>query len=415
MIANGDVQKAEFVLNWCADIVQNPTRKPGVAIVLRGREGTGKSVLGGILRRLLGARNVVVNADKDRLLGRFNSALASKILIQAEESSSQVTSRTADALKHLITGQTLEIEIKFGRNFEINSPHRLLITSNHVQVIQASSEARRFVVCDVSDARRGDADYFDHLYAVADGRDETTARAFMRYLQERDLSNFQPWAAQQRFLGDKALVDQKALTLSPPLAWLREVLEAVDGERAPSENTSWHEGKPGGGKWMPRFSRSVAIGAFRDWTMAAKPYGASAYTGSEQRFWSEITRVIRGVSPRSRTPTATDMWPSRSTTPAPASVATCREKPMTSLTANMAIGAAAPAGRASDAAVHQTAISSALRQLRQLRQVYLFKCSGALGGTSNDGKYGGPSLLLALLSACLRQFAQGRQGNLRNE
>ena len=155
VVAGGDQQKAEFILNWCADVLQNPTRKPGVALVLRGPEGTGKSVLGAVLRRLLGERNVVVNADKDRLLGRFNSALAGKILIQAEESFFAGDSRTADALKHLITGQTLEIELKFGRSFEIASFHRLLITSNHSQVIQASSEARRFVVCDVSARSQG--------------------------------------------------------------------------------------------------------------------------------------------------------------------------------------------------------------------------------------------------------------------
>jgi hypothetical protein len=291
-VAGGDDQKAEFILNWCADILQNPTRKPGVALVLRGSEGTGKSALGAVLRRLLGAQNVLVNADKDRLLGRFNSALAGKILIQAEESFFAPDSRTADALKHLITGQTLEIELKFGRSFQIGSFHRLLITSNHSQVIQASSEARRFVVCDVSDAHRGDADYFDRLYAVADGRDDTTARAFMEHLLNRDLSTFRPWAAQQQFLDDKALIRQKALSLSPPLAWLWDVLEQVGGECAPGESRGWHGGKPVGAKWPTKFPRSDALQAFRDWASIAKPHGASAYTGSEQRFWTEITRVI---------------------------------------------------------------------------------------------------------------------------
>src|SRR4029078_3697313 len=111
-------------------------------------------------------------------------------------------------------GQTLEIELKFGRSFEMESFHRLLITSNHTQVIQASSEVRRFVVCDVSDARRGDATYFDRLYSVADGRDDVTARALMHHLLTRDVTKFQPWAAQQQFLGDKALIDQKLLSLT---------------------------------------------------------------------------------------------------------------------------------------------------------------------------------------------------------
>lgn len=293
VIASGDVRKAEFILDWCADILQHPTRKPGVAVVLRGSEGNGKSVLGAILRRLLGSRNVLVNADKDRLLGRFNSALASNILIQAEETFFAGDARTGDALKHLITGQTLEIEVKFGRSFEIESFHRLLITSNHTQVIQASSEARRFVVCDVSDARRGDADYFDRLYAVADGRDDTTAQAFMHYLQSRDLSEFQPWAAQQHFLGDKALVDQKLASLSAPLTWLWEVAGRVDKRSSTTaEKISWFQGLPSEGAWPATLPRAQVIQNFRDWCAIAKPHGSSTFTGSEQRFWSEITKVI---------------------------------------------------------------------------------------------------------------------------
>jgi hypothetical protein len=293
VIAGGDNRKAEFVLNWCADIVQSPTRKPGVAIVLRGNEGTGKSVLGAVLRRLLGSRNVLVNADKDRLLGRFNSALAGKILIQAEETFFAGDARTTDALKHLITGQTLEIELKFGRSFEIESFHRLLITSNHTQVIQASSEARRFVVCDVSDLRAGDAAYFDRLYAVADGRDDVTAQAFMKHLLDRDLSTFKPWAAQQEFLGDLALVDQKLLSLAPPLAWLGEVLEKAESiPHGGPPKICWLDGLPSCGDWSNTLHRATALQQFREWAAISKPHGASTYTGSTQRFWSEITKII---------------------------------------------------------------------------------------------------------------------------
>jgi hypothetical protein len=293
VIAGGDDKKAEFILDWCADIVQNPTRKPGVAIVLRGNEGTGKSALGAVLRRLLGARNVLVNADKDRLLGRFNSALAGKILIQAEETFFAGDARTTDALKHLITGPTLEIELKFGRSFEIESFHRLLIMSNHTQVIQASSEARRFVVCNVSDSRRGDAAYFDRVYAVADGRDDATAQAFMQHLLDRDLSKFQPWAAQQQFLGDRALIDQKLLSLTPPLVWLGEVLEKAENiPPAQTTKISWYHGLPIAGDWPPLLHRAVVLEQFREWASIARPHNANTFTGSDQRFWSEVTKII---------------------------------------------------------------------------------------------------------------------------
>ena len=183
--------------------------------------------------------------------------------------------------------------MKFGRSFEINSFHRLLITSNHTQVIQASSEARRFVVCDVSALRAGDAAYFDRLYAVADNRDDATAQAFMKHLLDRDLSNFKPWAAQQEFLGDWALVDQKLLSLAPPLAWLMEVLEEAESipEGGPPK-ICWLGGLPSCGDWPNTLHRATALQQFREWAAISKPHGANTYTGSTQRFWSEITKII---------------------------------------------------------------------------------------------------------------------------
>jgi hypothetical protein len=236
--------------------------------------------------------DAVVNSDKDGILGKFNAALAGKILIQAEESFFAGDSRTSDALKHLITGQIFDIELKFGRTFQIDSFHRLIITSNHTQVIQASSESRRFLICEVSNARRGDTDYFDRLYAVADGRDDRTARAFMQHLLDQDLTRFRPWEAQQKFLGDEALVRQKALSLTPPLAWLSEVLEHVDGDSAPKDSGGWHNGMPASRKWPTRLRRSDALEAFREWVSIAKPHRANTNTGSEQRFWGEIIRVV---------------------------------------------------------------------------------------------------------------------------
>ena len=66
----------------------------------------------------------------------------------------------------------------------------------------------------------------------------------------------------------------------------------MKGEEGPNEGGAWLEGKPFFGKWPPKFYRSDALKAFREWAANAKPHGASAYSGSEQRFWSEITRVI---------------------------------------------------------------------------------------------------------------------------
>ena len=262
-------------------------------------------MVGAIARKLLGPKNVLTVNEKDRLLGRFNSGVMNKILLIGEEMLFAGDRATTDKLKHLITGQTLPIEFKFGDVLEIESHHRLLLTSNHEQVFQAAGEERRFVIYDVSDARRGDSDYFDKLYAVADGRDGATAAAFMKFLLDRNLTAFKPWKAQQCFASDAGMTRQKELSLSPPLLWLRELLDNVVGQGSlgkcswynglPFESTSL--GQPSEIKWPPQFPRRQAIDAFREWVSKTKPFGASEYTASEERFWVEICKVI----PRAQT------------------------------------------------------------------------------------------------------------------
>jgi hypothetical protein len=299
VVADGDVAKAHYFLDWSADILQNPGRKPGVALVLRGRQGTGKTVILDILRRIIGPANVLVTPDKDRILGRFNSAIMNKILLVGEEMLFAGDRATMDKLKHLITGQTIPIEFKFGDTLEVPSFHRLILTSNHEQVINAASEERRFVTYDVANNKRGDLKYFERLYAVAEGRDSGTGSAFMQFLLDRDLTHFQPWEAQSLFASDRALQAQKLLSLPPPLMWLKEVVDTV--QQGVQGKYNWYDGMPYPDVpssaqreylWPPAFARREAVEAFRAWGSKAKPYGLSEFTGSEERFWSEVHKVI---------------------------------------------------------------------------------------------------------------------------
>jgi hypothetical protein len=64
--------------------------------------------------------------------------------------------------------------------------HRMIITSNHDDVVQLSDDERRFFVCRVSDRRQGDRMYFVPLWRVANGDDDATLAAFMHELRTRD-------------------------------------------------------------------------------------------------------------------------------------------------------------------------------------------------------------------------------------
>jgi hypothetical protein len=123
----------------------------------------------------------------------------------------------------------------------------------------------------------------------------------MHFLLARDISGFKPWKAQQGFANDAALQYQKVLSFTPPLKWLREILDTVDGQAPAAARYSWRDGLPYAAqshpqpdecKWPPRFARREAVEAFRAWASKAKPYGVSEFTGSPERFWSEVHKVI---------------------------------------------------------------------------------------------------------------------------
>jgi phage/plasmid-associated DNA primase len=112
---------ADWFLDWLAHLFQQPQAKIGIAVALRGGQGAGKSIVGAVLKKLLGRYQVVVDKP-DQVVGRFNSHLASCLLLQAEEAFWGGTRSAAGALKHLVTGEQLVIERKGIDSVEMRIP-----------------------------------------------------------------------------------------------------------------------------------------------------------------------------------------------------------------------------------------------------------------------------------------------------
>jgi hypothetical protein len=192
VIADDDGLKADYILDWCAHMIQRPWEKPRVALVLKGRKGTGKTLLTQLLARVIGGQNTLITAEGRRLFARFNWQLADKLLIGAEEAFFGDDRQLNDKLKHFLTGSEIEVEQKFGRCISMKSMHRMIMTSNHANVIAMTEDERRFFVCDVSDRKRGDDAYFAPLWRAAKGEDDATLAAFTHGLMKRDIANWNP-------------------------------------------------------------------------------------------------------------------------------------------------------------------------------------------------------------------------------
>ena len=247
VICNGGADHYRYVIGWLADLVQNPGRKPGVALVLKGGKGAGKDTLGEVMTQIVGTRHVA-HVDKPELLvARFNAHFATALMVHVEEAYWPGSPDKRGTLQALITSPTMTMEQKGIDAVPVDSYVRLFMTTNEEWAVPASHDERRYAVFDVSGERIGDRDYFDSLHAEIDNGG---AAGFLAYLMALDLSGFSVRDVPQT----GALRDQKIAGLRGFDRWWFDLL---------------HEGVlPGGGgfddegDWTARFV-AVERGALR--------------------------------------------------------------------------------------------------------------------------------------------------------
>ena len=217
IIANGNNEHYEYILNFMADAVQNPTVRPGVALVLRGGPGTGKGVFVNNFGKLFG-RHFVQITDPSSLLGRFNRLLEDKLIVFADEAFWAGDKAAEGRLKGLITEPTITIEMKNVDSYTANNYIRLIVATNEEWAVPAMSKERRFCVLDVSDARQQDRAYFA---AIENEMRNGGLEALLHFLMHRSLDGVDV----AKFPQTTALEDQKRLSMSHLDQWFMDCLE----------------------------------------------------------------------------------------------------------------------------------------------------------------------------------------------
>ena len=184
-IADGKKEIYEYILNWMAHTVQFPEERIGVAIVLRGRQGTGKGVMCTEFGKLFGPHFVHIHRDQ-HLLGKFNSHLMGALVIYADEAFWAGDKASEGVLKAMITEETVFIEMKGKDAIPFDNYARLLIASNQSWVVPADLDDRRFFLVDVGESHAQDHGYFSALIQEMEngGRD-----ALLHHLLNFDLSD----------------------------------------------------------------------------------------------------------------------------------------------------------------------------------------------------------------------------------
>ena len=248
-VCAGDESLFRWVFGFFAHTVQRPRERYGIALVLRGKMGTGKTKVGEVIGSLFPNHYFLVD-DPRYVTGQFNAHMASCLLLQADEAVWAGDKAAEGRLKGLITAPVQQIEKKGVDPVPLPNYLRLVMTSNEEWVVPAGKDERRFAVLDVDARCAQNHSYFAEMDAelVAGGLGHLLGDLLAFDLSSADLRNAPR---------TEALLEQKIRSLPSVDSWWFE--------RLYSGSTSRH-----GTEWSTEVPCDVL---FRDYVGTAEEIG----------------------------------------------------------------------------------------------------------------------------------------------
>ena len=191
-LAENDDNNFKYILNYLADMIQNPAKVPGVCLVFKSdKQGVGKNLFFEWVGKLMGKRYYLVSKDLDSIVKQFNLSRAGKILHILDEISNYGGAyKSNDRLKSEITQETLEIEPKGKESYSIAHCARYVMLTNHDWPVKIENSDRRFAMFNCSCHNAGNHDYFENLVGWMEN--EGNQQSFFNYLANYDLTGFHP-------------------------------------------------------------------------------------------------------------------------------------------------------------------------------------------------------------------------------
>jgi hypothetical protein len=177
-----------YIIKWLANMYQNPNKPGHTAIALKSEEGAGKNIILDALVKSFGKHGIMVSKP-DEVIGRFNDAISTSILVVLNEAFWAGNKQTEGALKSLITDEMLRCEKKFLPSFTVKNCTHIIIASNNEWIAPVSISDRRWIILEVSNDAKGNYKYFEQL---ANHIKNGGINYFINYLLTLDISDYNP-------------------------------------------------------------------------------------------------------------------------------------------------------------------------------------------------------------------------------
>jgi hypothetical protein len=170
VISGGENIVAEYLIQWIAQLVQQPHIKYPATPLFYGKQGAGKTSFFNLISTILGKlpdsrpQICVDDSEFKNLLGRFNENMSNCILCLEEEVNFASTKKVYEEFKKVTGSKTYDIEIKCGAKYSIPNNIRIMMTTNNLMSIKVDEKERRLIPIKVSDIHLNDSTYWEKFY-----------------------------------------------------------------------------------------------------------------------------------------------------------------------------------------------------------------------------------------------------------
>ena len=212
-----NIDECNIMLDWLAYNLQYPGQKVHWALLLQGRQGTGKSFIGELMRRLLGEHNVSTPTN-EAVHEIYTAWQKSAQLIIIEELMARGRMELMNKLKPMITDSKTSVREMHKPVYEQPNVFNILMFTNHEDAIIIDETDRRYCVI-FSPARPRPVEYYEHLWQWT----EANAGVVWQHLLERDLSKFKARGHAPSTSAKRQLIEE---SLPPLHAWAKDCIES---------------------------------------------------------------------------------------------------------------------------------------------------------------------------------------------
>jgi len=213
-----------YLLKWLAWLVQKPGVLPGVCNVIRGKQGSGKSIIfETCLAKMLGSYYGTTNNPKNDLFGTFAELKNGKRLIVINDCPVSQIKNGAETFKALITDEQSRYEKKFHQSISMRNITGYMMITNSDEPVRLESSDRRYMVADCKPNLIGNFEYFKQLSEKI--KDDKNVRAVYDYLMMYDISQVVNLARERPVT--QAYLDNKMVSADKELLFLASIIPNI--------------------------------------------------------------------------------------------------------------------------------------------------------------------------------------------